>query len=88
MSYIDDSGEQCCLNGICNDCGAQSKKWTREEIAVVKDDLGMGDDDDFCDWCEECTAKYVYITDNQFSESSYANEFFNNFLMSKPSKYH
>jgi hypothetical protein len=45
--------------GICPDCGKPMKKWTGAEIAHVKADMGMGDEDDFFDCCAECAAKYT-----------------------------
>ena len=51
--------EEACLQGICCDCGKPSKKWTQEEIDAAKEDMGMGDDDDFCDVCDECMKKYL-----------------------------
>lgn len=55
----DKHAEAACLNGICIECGGKSRKWTTEEILAAKDDLGMGDDDDFCDVCDECMKKYM-----------------------------
>lgn len=51
--------EQRALDGICSDCGGPSKRWTKEEIKEVKDDLGMSDSEDFFDCCSECHVAYL-----------------------------
>lgn len=83
MTWVDDSGEECCLNGICSECGGKSKKWTREEIEAAKDDIGMIDNDDFCDCCDNCMEKYMYVPEPVFSESSFAKEFLTMLLNNK-----
>lgn len=47
------------LNGLCCDCGKPSKKWTQEEIDAAKEDMGMAEDDDLHDCCDECIKKYM-----------------------------
>lgn len=55
----DKHGEAACLKGVCIDCGGPSKKWTTEEILAAKEDIGMGENDDMCDVCDECIKKYL-----------------------------
>lgn len=51
--------EEELLAGICNECSAEMKPWTADEIKAAKEDVGMGDDDDFCSCCDECAKKYM-----------------------------
>lgn len=53
--------EKSIMDGICPDCEGPIKTWTQEEINAVKEDLGMSDDEDFMDVCEECVKNYQYL---------------------------
>lgn len=52
------TNEEMCLRGICCDCNGPNTVWTEERIKAAKEDMGMDDEDDFADCCEECGEKY------------------------------
>jgi hypothetical protein len=53
------TSEDMCRAGFCSDCGGPMKPWTREEIIEAKNDLGMGDYDEFSCCCKECEVLYT-----------------------------
>lgn len=52
------NNEKLTMNGICPDCSKPMKAWTQAEIQEAKDDIGMGDEDDFAAVCDECAKAY------------------------------
>ena len=53
------TNEEMCIAGICCDCGGKMEPITPAKISEIKEDMGMGEDDDFCDCCSECAKKYM-----------------------------
>jgi hypothetical protein len=51
--------EAMLLKGICPCCLEAMTPLTWAEILEFKDDIGMGDNDDFFDACEECEKAFL-----------------------------